>query len=490
MSLAKVKLVGGGPGDPGLLTLKGREAIAQAECLVYDRLISPELLNWAPADCERIYVGKKASQHTMRQEDINQLLVDKAREGKRVVRLKGGDVYVFGRGGEEGLALRENGIPFEVIPGISSCIAGLAYAGIPITHRGLSHGFQVVTAHDRRDALADLDFAALAANPDTLVFMMGLGKLDEITERLLKHGKCADTPCAVIAEATLPQQDRVIGTLATISGQVREHPLPSPALIVVGQVVTLAEKLDFYNQKPDRLRILVTKVNPEPSPLAESLRKRGFVCEEVMTGEIAELRTVLSLDQLKQVSWIGFTSRNGIRSFFHSLWDSGLDVRALAGCQIAVVGSGCEEVLKRFGLRADFVPTAYDGQAMGEQWQALLKPSDQVLLVQGKEGSEVLHRQLRSVCTLDILTVYHNREVPLPKLNPEDFDIAAYTCASSARRLIQADNRWAACRALSIGPKTTETLKQLGVCRILEAEQSRYEAMAEALETQADYAAG
>lgn len=282
----------------------------------------------------------------------------------------------------------------------------------------------------------------------------------------------------------------VTGTLASISKQVREHPLPSPALIVVGQVVTLADELSFYNKGTAKLRILVTKVNPEPSPLAESLRQRGYICEEVMTGEIAELPVVLRAEHLRQASWIGFTSRNGIRSFFHSLWNSGLDGRALAGCQIAVVGSGCDEELKRFGLRADFVPSSFDGLAMGGEWKTLLKPEDHVLLVQGREGSEVLHQIVNSICTLELLTVYHNQAAVLPVLNPEEFDYAAYTCASSAERLIQADKRWSGCKALSIGPKTTSALRQLGVSQILEAKQSRYEAMADALETQMDYAAG
>ncbi len=250
-NIGTVFLVGGGPGDPELITVKGLTALREADCIVYDRLSSPELLLEAKPDCELIYVGKENHNHTMRQEEINRLLVKKAREYKKIVRFKGGDIYVFGRGGEEALALEKEGIPFEVIPGISSCIAGLAYAGIPITHRGISSGFHVVTAHNQRDELADIDFAAMARGTDTCVFLMGLGKVREIAKRLMEAGMLPKTPAAVISKATTSKQRTVTAELVQIADEVERAKLSSPALIVVGNVVTLREKLNRFEKQFD-----------------------------------------------------------------------------------------------------------------------------------------------------------------------------------------------------------------------------------------------
>ena len=228
-----VYLVGAGPGDPGLMTQKGLDCLRRADCVVYDHLANDSLLLETKPDCEKIYVGKQAGNHTMPQEEINRLLAQKAQSCETVVRLKGGDVYVFGRGGEEGAWLRREGVPFVVVPGVTSAIAGLAYAGIPITHRGVARGFRVMTAHDKGGGLTNLDFDSMAHTDDTLVFLMGLSLLGEITSRLLAAGKPSGTPAAVISEATLPTQRVVTAPLSELEARVRENPLPSPALIAV-----------------------------------------------------------------------------------------------------------------------------------------------------------------------------------------------------------------------------------------------------------------
>ena len=257
----KVYLVGGGPGALDLYTLKAMRCIEEADCLVYDRLIDERILNYVKEDCECIYVGKQSHYHTMKQEDINALLVEKAKVYEKVVRLKGGDVFVFGRGGEEALTLYENHIDFEVVPGLSSSIAGLCYGGIPITHRGLSSGFEVVTAHFQNQQ-DEWDYQRFLNDDLTYVFMMGKAKLSVIVEQLLKVGKNPQTPMALISNATLPNQDACYGTLETILDMYDKHPLPSPLLIVLGQVVSLHTKLDFYTKKPYfQTHVLITTLN-------------------------------------------------------------------------------------------------------------------------------------------------------------------------------------------------------------------------------------
>lgn len=234
-----VYLVGAGPGDAQLITLKGYKLLQQADCVIYDRLVSEELLQQVPKECECIYVGKENHHHTLKQDEINELLVEKALQHKMVIRLKGGDPYVFGRGGEEALYLREHHVPFEVVPGVTSAVAAPAYAGIPITHRGISGGFHVVTAHNRRDELADIDFDAMAKGKDTCVFLMGLGKLGEIANRLIAAGMAPTQSVAVVSHGTMPWQQCVVAQLENIEQKVKEEKITSPAIIVVGDVVQM-----------------------------------------------------------------------------------------------------------------------------------------------------------------------------------------------------------------------------------------------------------
>ena len=241
--MGTVYLVGAGPGDPELITVKGLKAVQEADCIVYDRLASPELLREAKPGCEQIYVGKASHNHTMRQEEINRLLAEKSREYEKTVRLKGGDVYVFGRGGEEGMYLKDCGVPFEIIPGVTSAIAGPACAGIPVTHRGIASGFHVVTAHSQSDQLAEIDFRAMAEGKETCIFLMGLGKLEEIARGLMDAGMPGSTEAAVISCATTARQQVCVSDLEHISRKAGEARLVSPAVIVVGQVVSLREKL-------------------------------------------------------------------------------------------------------------------------------------------------------------------------------------------------------------------------------------------------------
>ncbi len=300
----RVYLVGAGPGDPGLITVRGREAIRQADCILYDRLISPLLLEEAKPECEKIYVGKENHHHTMKQEEINRLLVKKAYEYPRVVRLKGGDVYVFGRGGEEGMALAEKGISFQVIPGLSSCTAGPAYAGIPVTHRGIVGGFHVVTAHDRKDQLAYIDFEAMARGRDTCIFLMGRSKIREITQGLMDGGMLPDTKAAVISHATTAKQRVCVAELADLADKAEREQMPAPALIVVGDVVGLREQLNVLDdgRQSDR-KVLIPKLDSGISKLSRLLLDQGITAKEIKLGEIVYLEHVIRPDTLSGVDW-------------------------------------------------------------------------------------------------------------------------------------------------------------------------------------------
>jgi uroporphyrinogen III methyltransferase/synthase len=331
MKAGKVFLVGAGPGDPGLITRKGVDYLARAEVVIYDRLIDERLLDAAPVEAERIYVGKTTGEHTWPQEEINQLLVAKAREGKTVLRLKGGDPFVLGRGGEEAEALAENGILYEVVPGVTSAVAVPAYAGIPVTHRGLASSFAVITGHEHpgKDD-SSINWPKLATGVDTLVFLMGMKNLPRIAGELMKHGRPGDTPVAVIKDGAGPAQRTVVGTLASITTTVAEEGLGPPAVIVVGDVVKLRERLRWFDIYPlFGKRVLVTRSRNQAGKLSRLLAEHGAQPIELPTIEIqpaadgAELGG--AVDSLRRYHWLLFTSVNGVEAWFRHLNERGLD---------------------------------------------------------------------------------------------------------------------------------------------------------------------
>ncbi len=482
-----VYLVGAGPGDPGLITVKGQQVLREADCIIYDRLSSPELLKERKPGCELIYVGKEDHRHTIKQEDLNQLLVEKSMRYEKTVRLKGGDVYVFGRGGEEGLYLAEKGVPFEVIPGISSAIAGLAYAGIPITQRGMALGFHVVSAHNRRDELAEIDFEAMAGGKETCVFLMGLSKVEEITSHLLEAGMSPETEAAVISCATTPEQRTCTADLAHIAEAVRNAGLVSPAIIVVGQVVSLRSQLNFFEDRTlYGKRYLVPKIGEKPTALKELLSRQGAAVDEIQVGAIMDPGREFSMEELKQIDWLVFTSKNGVEAFFKGFAESRLDVRCLSGCRIAAIGGGTAELLRNYGLYADLIPDAFQSDALAEALKKQVRPEERVWYLKAGNADVHLKKVLEGCCRFEEIVVYENRAVvpELKKLRePEEYDGILFTCASSAERFLGAvGEAWKQCiRAYSIGPKTTAELKACGVEHIQEAERTTYEGLAEIL---------
>lgn len=369
MKEGKVYLVGAGPGDPRLITVRGVECLSQADVIVYDHLLEEQLLGLASPQAQRIYVGKQAGCHAREQSEINQLLVEKAKEGKTVVRLKGGDPFVLGRGGEEAEALAQSGVPFEVVPGVTSAVAVPAYAGIPVTQRGLASSLAVITGHeDPGKADSSIAWEKLATGVDTLVFLMGMQNLPKIVEKLVGNGRPAATPVAVIKDGTRPEQKTVVGTLADIVSRVAEEGLGSPAVIVVGEVVRLREKLRWFDDRPlFGKRILVTRARHQASALSRLLSERGAQPVELPAIDIQTIDTV-ELDKaifgIGHYQWVVFTSVNGVEAFFQRLYDLKLDSRALSGLKIGAIGPATAGALESKGIVPDYVPAIYTSEGI------------------------------------------------------------------------------------------------------------------------------
>ena len=365
MSKGCIYLVGTGPGDPGLITVRGMDLLACADVVVYDYLIPQRLLENVPPGAELIYVGKRAGQHTMRQGDINKLLVEKARAGAKVVRLKGGDPFVFARGGEEALVAVEAGVDFEVVPGITAGIAGPAYAGIPVTHRTLAGNVGLVTGHETPDkANSDLDFEALAKWKGTLVFYMGVANLPTICRRLIACGLDDQTPAAVIQWATVPRQRTVTGTVGNIAQVAVEADIKPPALIVIGQAVQLREKLNWFESRPlFGRRIVVTRSRSQSADLTSRLERLGAEVIEMPTIRITEppdpQPLCRAIDELADFDWIVFTSANAVDAFMGAVGQAGRDSRALGENRICSIGPGTAASLAKFGLRPDVQPEKF-----------------------------------------------------------------------------------------------------------------------------------
>ena len=443
-------------------------------------MIPQELLDETKEGCEHIYVGKENHHHTMKQEQINELLAQKALQYDIVVRLKGGDPFVFGRGGEEALYLADHGIYCEVVPGISSCIAAAELAGIPVTHRGISKGFRVVTAHDRRNQLSDLNFASMAKSEETLVFLMGLSKLEEITTNLLKNGMDANTPVAVVSSAASTKQQTCEATLNTIHEKVKQEKLSSPAVIVVGDVVKLQKQIQ---KQEDATCHLVTKIENQPSKLAQILKDHGYKIKELQTGEISYRYGRISKEELAKVTYLIFTSRYGIHGFMKQMKSSNLDLRDLFDKKMVVVGEKTKDVLMQYGIIADLMPEEAGEINLSELMKQEVDAKDVVWYCKGISGGEKLKKALTPICQVTEKIMYENNRKILSEI-PEMKDIrsVSFTCASSARRFFdqigEEKQQWIEnIPCISIGEKTTKQLREIGVRHILESKDTTYVSM-------------
>ena len=476
----KVYLVGAGPGDPELLTLKGLRCLQGAEAVVYDRLVDPRILRHAPEGAELIDVGKARGERRMSQEDINALLVELAAQGKQVVRLKGGDPFVFGRGGEEALVLAHAGIPFEVVPGVTSAIAVPAYAGIPLTHRQVASSFVVVSgAEDPGKEETFVDWDHLASTRGTLVVLMGWEALPGIVETLLAKGRSPETPVALIRWGTEPYQQTVTGTLATILEQGRDAGLAPPVIAVIGEVVSLRDHLRWFDNRPlFGRRVLVTRSRAQASALSRLLEQEGAMPVELPTIEALPPETFTALDgaleRLADYQWVVFTSVNGVQFFFERLRHLGKDVHALASVQVAAIGPATAQALETEGVRPNLGPQEYLSSKIVEAFQGIDLQGRRVLLPRADLAGRDLPQGLRERGALvDDIPVYRtltpeeSRQAVHSLSNGPKVDIATFTSSSTVRNLLSlldGDRRLleGACIAC-IGPVTAETAQELGL---------------------------
>lgn len=404
MKKGKVYLIGAGPGDIGLLTVKGMKCLQKAEAVVYDFHLNAQILNYINHDAEFIYAGKRGGHHAMTQDEINQALVEKAKEGKIVCRLKGGDPFVFGRGGEEAEVLVNEGIEFEVIPGVSSSIAAPAYAGIPLTHRQYSSSFAVITGNeDITKPESSIDWSKFANGFDTLVFLMGVKNIGAITSKLIEHGKPPDAPTAVVRWGTRPDQKTVVSTLKDIAGLVKEENIKPPAVMVVGNVVKLRDTLKWYENKPlFGHRILITR---EYTKDYEPLEDLGAEIFEFPTIEIAPPESYKeldeSIDKVETYNWIIFTSANGFKYFMQRLLDKNRDLRDLKGIKICAIGTKTAEAIRNYGIKVDLVPEEFNAEglikAFSLQPSALSLKGLKILLPRAEVAREVFPQKVREL---------------------------------------------------------------------------------------------
>jgi uroporphyrinogen III methyltransferase/synthase len=476
-----VHLVGAGPGDPGLLTVRAVELIAAADVILYDRLIPPEALAHAREEAEIVYVGKQGEGPQFPQDDTHRLLLEHARAGRRVVRLKGGDPFVFGRGGEEALVLREAGIPFEVVPGVTAGIAAPAYAGIPVTHRDVASGVAFVTGHEDPDKPESaIDWPALAAFPGTLVFYMGVRTLPRIAERLVAGGRPPTQPAAVIEQGTLPGQRTVLATLADIADRAQEERIRAPAITLVGEVAAMREQLAWLEHRPLHGRtVAVTRARAQASALAARLRALGATVIEAPAIRIEPLDT--PLPPLNGYDLVCVTSPNGAELLLDRLRDA----RELAGRTVAAIGPGTAATLRARGIEPDVVPERAVAEGLVEALHDV--PAERVLVARAAEGRDVLPDALRARgAHVDLLPLYRTVAEPLDdatRTAAAAADYLLFTSASSVRFYAEAAGNKALVgpRLASIGPATSAALREHGAEPHLEADPHTPDALVDAL---------
>ncbi len=495
----KVYLIGAGPGDMGLLTLKGKSILEKADVVVYDALANPAMLDFAKPEAERIYVGKRANQHALPQDGINALIVEKAKEGKIVARLKGGDPYIFGRGGEEAEELLAAGVPFEEVPGISSTIAGPAYAGIPLTHRSFASSVTLITGHEDPTKPGSVhNWQALASSASTLVFVMGMKNLPDIAKNLMAAGLSPETPAGLVHWGTTAHHRSLVATLSTLEEESKKQGFTNPSVIVVGNVVSLRDKLNWYEQKPLLGKgIVVTRAREQASGLAHSLAELGAHVIQFPTIEIYDLEDYSQVDahikDLPSYQWLVFTSVNGVKHFWKRLAKHGLDTRALFGKKVAAIGPATAEILRERGLEPDFIPKRYVAEGVVEGMLALGMQGQKILLPRAKEAREVLPEALSAAgAEVHVLPIYETKpagarkEEVLEEL--ENGRIHCITFGSSSTvdnflALVDGDTlkKYPQVQLASIGPITAKTLEKHGLPCHIQPEEFTIPALVESL---------
>ncbi|HTZ41256.1 MAG TPA: uroporphyrinogen-III C-methyltransferase [Syntrophales bacterium] len=492
----KVFIVGAGPGDPGLITLKGLRSLAGADVVVYDYLASEDILRFAGKDARLIYVGKKGGDHTLPQGEINTILVDEARKGNKVARLKGGDPFIFGRGGEEAEVLQEAGIPFEVIPGVTSAISVPAFAGIPLTHRGYTSTVAFVTGHeDPTKEKSDVDWSKLSGI-GTLVFLMGVKNLANITRNLIAGGKSPETPAALIRWGTTPEQETLTGTLADIASKAKKQGFKPPSILVVGEVVLLRDKLDWFEKKPLFGKgIVVTRPEKQAGEFANLLAAEAARVILFPTIRIVPPATWEHLDRalgnLGSFHWIVFTSANGVRHFFRRLRETGRDVRDLKGIRICTIGPATAAAVEGMGIRVDIVPDEYISEGVVKALQGVDLQGKRILLPRAEEARDVIPEGLaKRGASVEVVAVYRTvrsesrKETLQAHLDAGEVDVITFTSPSTVnnfKEIMGAETLPGNVLIACIGPVTAAAAKKLGLTVNIFQEEFTIPGMVQAL---------
>lgn len=474
----KVWLVGAGPGDVGLFTLKGKQVLEQAEVVVYDSLVGDGVLAMVPADARLINVGKRAGHHLMKQEKINQVLLEEAQKGYRVVRLKGGDPFLFGRGGEELELLSEHGIPYEVVPGVTSCIAVPAYNGIPVTHRDYCSSVHVITGHKRAGQSYNIDFEALVRTGGTLVFLMGVTALEDICNNLIKAGMNPSMPAAVLQQGTTAGQKRIVATVGTLKKEVDRQGVQTPAIIVVGGVCEVADRFEWYEKLPlAGCKIVVTRPKELISQMADRLRKQGAEVLElpaIALSPVEDDRKIQEcLERLEKYQWIAFTSPSGVKIFFEFLRKNGKDIRALGKAKIAAIGKGTKRELEERGIYPDLMPEVFDGASLGKKMAECCEENSHILIPRAAIGNTEIIRELsvRKDLVVDDVATYETRYEVQSVIDETgafergEIAYAVFTSASTVRGFVHAlpGLEYSKVKAVCIGKQTAAQAKEYGM---------------------------
>ena len=494
MEKGKVWLLGAGPGDAGLLTVKGKSLLEEADVVVYDHLAGREILASIPAGKDLINVGKIAGHHPIPQPEINQILIREAQKGQRVVRLKGGDPFLFGRGGEELEALAQEGIPFEVVPGVSSALAVPAYGGIPVTHRDYASSLHIITGHKRKGGENGCDYRALVQAGGTLVFLMGVTALPRIVEGLLEAGMSAAMPAAVVQEGTTARQKRVVSSLSELPEAAKREEIAAPAIIVVGEVCRLAGTIGWYEKLPlAGIRVLVTRPRELVSTLSEKLRKKGAEVLEIpaiYTETIREDKLRDCIQNNSGYDWVVFTSQIGVREFFAYLKDKDLDIRRFWNASFAVIGEGTARALLRYGIRPDLMPRVYDGESLATDLIRQGVKGKQILIPRALEGNEKLVPMLEEAgAQVDDVAVYRTRYAVCEgidlkqEINEGRIDYVTFTSSSTVQGFaaVSEGADYQRFMAVCIGRQTEETAKSYGM-RCVTAEKASIDSLTECIE--------
>jgi uroporphyrinogen III methyltransferase / synthase len=495
---AKVYLIGAGPGDIGLVTLRAKECIQNADVIVYDHLANPDTLGWARDDAEIIYAGKEPGESRPSQQEINSLLIQKAREGKEVVRLKGGDPFVFGRGAEEAQAIAAAGIPFEIVPGITSSIAGPAYAGIPVTHRAHNSHVTFFTGHqDPAKTESAIDYAALAKLGGTQVMLMGVERLGSVTDEMIKHGVRGDLPVALVRWATTGQQETLTGTLQDIAQKAAASGFAAPAVAVFGEVVALRDHLNWYEKENRPLlgkRVVVTRTRKQASVLSNKLRALGAHIIELPTIRIeppTDLREFAELVQDAHIyDWIVFTSANGVEAFFHIFFKLYDDAREIGGARIAAIGPATAQRVKDFHLHVDLQPQEFIAEDVVREFQKQGSIENlKILVVRAEKARDVLPKELSALGAI-VDEAFAYRTVPETRdtsgarrqLAREGADLITFTSSSTVENFLALGLPWPkGMQVASIGPITSKTARDHGLKIDVEAKRHDIDGLVEAI---------